>query len=76
MLRRSFTARFFKDNQISNVYIYRKNVDIEDLKLQKSEIESVVWQDYKYIKEKLEKSDSAYCIIFEEFSKLEPFLKK
>ncbi|MCC8098279.1 MAG: NUDIX domain-containing protein [Eubacterium sp.] len=71
-----FYGKVFKDNQISNVYIYRKNADISDLKLQESEIESVVWQDCKYILERLEKNDPNYCIIYEEFVKLAPFLTK
>ncbi|MCD8215131.1 MAG: NUDIX domain-containing protein, partial [Clostridiales bacterium] len=60
-----FYGKIFKDNQISRVYILKKDISISDLKLQKSEIETVIWQDYKYILTKLEKNDPNYCIVYE-----------
>ena len=40
-----FGGRLFKDHEISAVYIYRKPVETSELRLQKEELESVMWMD-------------------------------
>ena len=40
-----FCGRLFKDHEISAVYIYRKPVETSALRLQKEELESVMWMD-------------------------------
>ena len=40
-----FGGRLFKDHEISAVYIYRKPVETSALRLQKEELESVMWMD-------------------------------
>ena len=71
-----FHGKQFVDNQISNIYLLNKEVEISDLSLQKSEIEEVVWQDYDYVWERLGYRDTKYCINREEFTKLGDFLVK
>lgn len=40
-----FCGRLFKDHEISAIYIYRKPVETSALRLQKEELESVMWMD-------------------------------
>lgn len=40
-----FYGRLFRDWEYSHVYVYRKPVEIHDLKLQEEEVESVMWLD-------------------------------
>ena len=40
-----FGGRLFKDHEISAIYIYRKPVETSALRLQKEELESVMWMD-------------------------------
>ena len=40
-----FHGRLFKDNEVTRVYVYEREVDIRDLTLQKSEVDEVRWFD-------------------------------
>lgn len=42
-----FYGKPFRNHEISRVYIYEKPVDVTELKLQKEEVESVMWMDYE-----------------------------
>ncbi len=37
----------FRDNELSSVYVYTEPVEIEELTLQESEVEEVIWMDYE-----------------------------
>lgn len=65
-----FYGKKFIDNQISHVYLFKREVKISSLKLQRSEIETVMWMDYEAVYKKLKASDKGYCINIEEFEKL------
>ena len=45
-----FHDELFKDNEVVFLYIYNQDVNIDDLTLQKEEIESVAWFDFDDVK--------------------------
>ena len=65
-----FYGKPFRDNQRSILYLYREPVETEDLKLQESEIESVIWMDYKDALQAIRTNTIQHCIYEEEFLKL------
>ncbi len=71
-----FHNKPFVDNQISNVYLLNRSPEDSEIKIQKSEIEEVVWQDYDYVLDRLKNHDGEYCIDLDEFVKLGDFLVK
>ena len=60
----------FRDNQRSLLYLYQETVDIEQLRLQKSEIESVIWMDYQEALQAIRENTIKHCIYEEEFQKV------
>ena len=42
-----FYGKMFRDRELSSVYVYTEPVEIENLKLQKEEVEAVRWMDYE-----------------------------
>lgn len=76
-----FYGKPFKNAEISMVYIYEKEVDIAQLKLQKEEVESVCWMEYenalKEVHEEAGKgTNEKYCIFLDEFEQLGKWLKE
>lgn len=69
-----FHGKPFKDNEISQVYVYRKLVDIENLKLQESEVEEVIWMDYDSCLQMVMNSSVENCIYEDEFRLLGKYL--
>ena len=43
----TFYGKPFKNHEISHVYLYQEPVNIEDLTLQKEEVQEVCWLDFK-----------------------------
>ena len=48
----NFYGREFKNHEISTVYMYEETVDITKLKLQKEEVEEVMWMDQEELIQK------------------------
>ena len=44
-----FYGKMFRDRELSSVYVYTEPVEIENLKLQKEEVEAVRWMDYEAV---------------------------
>jgi len=65
-----FYGKPFRDNQRSLLYLYQETVDIEQLRLQKSEIESVIWMDYQEALQAIRENTIKHCIYEEEFQKV------
>lgn len=65
-----FYGRPFRDNQRSILYLYKELIKMEDLVLQETEIESVIWMDYKEALEAIRKNTMKHCIYEEEFLKV------
>ena len=62
-----FYGKPFIDRQISAVYLYEWNGDIEQLRLQKSEIDAVRFMDYEECLKELEAGNQNFCIFPQEF---------
>ena len=48
---KEFHGKMFKDNEIAFVYVYNKKVDIDNLTIQKEELDSVEWFDLEEVYE-------------------------
>ena len=59
---KEFHGRLFKDNEISFVFIYQGNVDIDNLVLQKSEIDEVRWFDLDKVWEEIQLTRERICV--------------
>ena len=62
-----FYDRLFRDNEWSAVYLYMKPVEIEGLHLQASEVEEVIWMDYRECLRKVQDHSLPNCIYEDEF---------
>ncbi|MGI6012151.1 MAG: NUDIX hydrolase [Ruminococcus sp.] len=65
-----FHDRMFRDRQVSRVYLLWKEIDTAKLHLQKEEVESVMWMDYKECMDAVEKGSIPNCISLEELKML------
>ena len=65
-----FYGRPFRDNQRSILYLYKEPINMDELVLQESEIESVIWMDYKEALEAIRENTIKHCIYEEEFLKV------
>ncbi len=57
-----FHDKPFKDNEVSFVYVYQRPVNIENLTLQKEEVESVRWFSLDEVCEGVRNHDETYCV--------------
>ena len=68
---RVFHGKLFKDNQVTRVYRLKRNdLNIEDLKLQKEEIESVIWMEYEACLRAVQGNAIKHCIFYEELRRI------
>lgn len=66
-----FHGKIFKDRQITKVYrVKLNNLNIEDLSLQKEEVESVLWMDYEKCLRAVKDNTIKHCIYLEELEML------
>lgn len=59
---KEFHGSLFRDNEVASVYILRKPVRAEDMKIQKEELESVGWYDLEETVSACERRDPEYCV--------------
>ena len=65
-----FYGKPFRDHQRSILYLYKEPIDTDQLRLQESEIESVIWMDYQEALQAVSENKIRHCIYEEEFRKL------
>ena len=65
----NFYGREFKNHEISTVYMYEETVDITKLKLQKEEVEEVMWMDQEELIQKVKDGGIPNCIYLDEVEK-------
>ncbi len=70
----TFRGKPFRDAERAQVYVYRRPVDIEKLKLQKEELDEVVWADYEECLRLVREKSPLTCIREEEFLMLGKYL--
>lgn len=69
-----FYGKPFRDNELSRVYVYREPVETDQLTLQASEVEEVIWMDYQECRNKVKTHAMDNCIYIEEFEMLGRYL--
>lgn len=70
-----FYGKPFRNHEISAVYLYEKEVDIDTLVLQEEEVESVKWFPFEECKEKAKAGDKGFCLFLKEMQMLEENVK-
>ncbi len=66
-----FHGKIFNDNRISRVYRMKRNdLEIKNIKVQKEEIQEVLWMDYEECLEAVRNATIKTCIILEELEKI------
>lgn len=59
---KTFHGKLFRDNEITDVYLYREPVDISELRLQASEVEEVRWFDLADVQKEIQVSRKRFCV--------------
>ncbi len=57
-----FHGKLFRDNEISEVYVYEEPVDISGLRLQESEVTEVRWFDLEEVNREVRVNRERFCI--------------
>lgn len=65
-----FYGKPFKNHEYSRVYLYECNLLPEEMRLQKEEVEGVIWMDYRECLSHIRKGDLDHCIFPDEFERL------
>ncbi len=58
-----FGGKHVRDREVAAVYLYQKEVDIQTLKLQEEEVESVSWIDFEELRRHSEEGRSAVLCV-------------
>lgn len=58
---KEFYGKMFKDSEIAFVYVYTKPVNIDELTLQKEELDGVEWFNLEYVYEECRKHNQKFC---------------
>ena len=58
---KEFYGKMFKDSEIAFVYVYTKPVNIDELTLQKEELDGVEWFNLEYVYEECRKYNQKFC---------------
>ncbi len=74
IIKTQFREMPYEDNQISKVFLLWKDMEIREFVVQKEEIDSVVWIEFKACKEAVMKKEIPNCIDIEELEMLEAHL--
>ena len=56
-----FHDQMFRDHEIAFLYLYEKEVNLKDLKLQKEEVESAEWMDLEELEQRIQTKDPEIC---------------
>ena len=57
-----FHGKPFRDNEVANVYVYLKDVPLEEITVQKEELDSVGWYDLEDTVRRCRADDPDYCV--------------
>ncbi len=73
--RETFHGKMFWDNQVSNVYALWRDAECEAFRLQKTEVDSVLWMDYDRCVEMVRNGEAPNCIRMEELEMIASAMK-
>lgn len=65
-----FYGKPFINHEYSKVYLCERDLRPEEMKLQKEEVESVLWMDYRAVLDGIRNATLKHCIFEEEYEKL------
>lgn len=65
-----FHGKVFVDNQVSNIYCLWKDMEPEEMRIQKEEVEEVCWMDLEQCRKMVEENQFSHCIYMEELNML------
>lgn len=71
-----FYGERFYDRQVSAVYVYIRDIPAEEFRLQKEEVESVCWMDYRECRKHVEEQDAKFCIHPEEYERVCKYMEE
>ena len=71
-----FHGKPFRDNEVAFVYVYEKLVDIDNLVLQKEEVDEVKWFDINEVREGCIHRDGTFCVPIEGLQTLMKYLSE
>ena len=71
-----FHGSMFKDNEIPYVFLFQEAVDIDQLTLQKDEVDEVRWFDMETVWEEIQHSRKRFCVPSEGLNILRRHLNK
>lgn len=74
-MRKIFYGRWFRDHELARVYLYRKPVQAETLRLQEEEVESVRWMECRELYRGLSRQEYPNCLYPDEIRMLLQFLE-
>ncbi|MBQ6222780.1 MAG: NUDIX domain-containing protein [Solobacterium sp.] len=73
---KEFYGRIFKDNEVAFVYVYQKEVDLQDIHVQEEEVENVAWFALDDVYQACLRKDDAYCVPLRGLELLMNYLKQ
>ena len=59
---KEFHGKLFRDNEVAFVFVYQKLVNIQELILQKEELDAVEWFDLEYVYGACKRHDQKFCV--------------
>jgi len=69
-----FHGKPFRNHELLAIYLYRKEVRIEDLTLQPEEVDSVRWMPFSVCREMAARKDPGYCLFLKELDLVASYL--
>ncbi len=72
---REFHGKIFRDNEFSSVYVYTKDVDIDRLRLQESEVSEVRWFPLSEVQSEIRLRRTRFCVPTEGLNVLVRYLE-
>ena len=73
---RMFYGKWFRDNQVSNVYILFRDIEADQFKIQESELAEVRWMDFMECMDLVKQNKIKHCIMMEELLMLKSKLQQ
>ena len=72
----TFHGKIFRDNEIANVFVYLDPIQEDDLKIQKEELDGVLWMELDAIRNACEHRDGTFCVPTGGLNLVSAYLKK
>ena len=69
-----FHGKPFHNHELSAVYVYETDLAEEQFRLQKEEVDSVLWMDFGEFEEKARNGEIRHCIFADEIKMLGEFM--